>query len=54
MGGKGRASQEADGRARHRKLIPNMPEHRLEPLMEKFTKAVSVAGVFPSAIATSE
>ena len=27
-------------------LIPNMPEHRLEPLMTAFTKAVSQAGQF--------
>ena len=27
-------------------LIPNMPEHRLAPLMEKFAEAVSNAGVF--------
>src|SRR5271163_5016953 len=27
-------------------LIPNMPEHRLTPLMEKFAEAVSGAGVF--------
>jgi hypothetical protein len=35
-------------------LIPNMPEHRLTPLMEKFAEAVSDAGVFPSAIANSK
>jgi Transposase DDE domain len=35
-------------------LIPNMPEHRLRPLMEKFAEAVSRTGVFPIAIATSE
>ena len=35
-------------------LIPNMPEHRLMPLMEKFAEAVSEAGVFPSAIAASK
>jgi hypothetical protein len=35
-------------------LIPNMPEHRLTPLMEKFAKAVSGAGIFPSAIAASK
>jgi hypothetical protein len=35
-------------------LIPNMPEHRLRPLMEKFAEAVSDAGVFPSAIAASK
>jgi hypothetical protein len=35
-------------------LIPNMPEHRLTPLMEKFAEAVSGAGLFPSAIAASE
>jgi len=27
-------------------LIPNMPEHRLAPLMQNFAKAVSEAGVF--------
>jgi len=27
-------------------LIPNMPEHRLVPLMEKFTEAVSKTGLF--------
>lgn len=27
-------------------LIPNMPEHRLTPLMQTFTKAVATAGVF--------
>ena len=27
-------------------LIPNMPEHRLAPLMQNFAKAVSKAGVF--------
>ena len=26
-------------------LIPNMPEHRLAPLMQKFTKAVATAGM---------
>jgi hypothetical protein len=31
-------------------LIPNMPEHRLAPLMEKFAEAVSKAGVFIPAI----
>jgi len=32
-------------------LIPNMPEHRLLPLIEKFAQAVSNAGVFIPAIA---
>ena len=27
-------------------LIPNMPEHRLAPLMQNFAKAVSKTGVF--------
>ena len=27
-------------------LIPNMPEHRLTPLLEKFADAVSSAGLF--------
>jgi hypothetical protein len=35
-------------------LIPNMPEHRLTPLMEKFAEAVSGAAVFPSAVATAK
>ena len=35
-------------------LIPNMPEHRLTPLMKKFADAMSGAGVFPSAIAAAK
>jgi hypothetical protein len=35
-------------------LIPNMPEHRLTPLMEKFAKVVAGTGAFPSAIAASK
>jgi hypothetical protein len=35
-------------------LIPNMPEHRLTPLMEKFAEALSSTGLFPTAIAASE
>ena len=31
-------------------LIPNMPEHRLLPLIEKFAETVSNAGVFIPAI----
>ena len=31
-------------------LIPNMPEHRLVPLMEKFAEAVSRTGLFQAAI----
>jgi len=27
-------------------LIPNMPEHRLTPLMQNFAKAVATVGVF--------
>jgi hypothetical protein len=27
-------------------LIPNMPEHRLAPLIEKFSAAVANAGAF--------
>jgi hypothetical protein len=34
-------------------LIPNMPEHRLMPLMEKFAGAVPGADVLPSAVAAS-
>ena len=29
-------------------LIPNMPHHRLAPLMERFNEAVSKAGLFSS------
>jgi hypothetical protein len=29
-------------------LIPNMPQHRLTPLMEKFAEAVSRTGLFPT------
>ena len=35
-------------------LIPNMPEHRLAPLMQKFAEAVSKAGVFIPKIAGAE
>jgi len=28
-------------------LTPNMPEHRLAPLMQNFAKAVSNVGLFP-------
>ena len=35
-------------------LIPNMPEHRLTPLMEKFAEAVSRTGLFPTAIVASK
>ena len=35
-------------------LIPNMPEHRLMPLIEKFADAVAKAGVFMPAIAITE
>ncbi len=35
-------------------LMPNMPEHRLMPLMEKFAGAVAKAGVFMPAIAIAE
>jgi hypothetical protein len=31
-----------------------MPEHRLEPLMEKFAQAVSRMGLFPTADAGSK
>ena len=34
-------------------LIPNMPEHRLAPLMKKFAEAVSKTGLLPQSIATS-
>jgi hypothetical protein len=29
-------------------LIPNMPKHRLAPLMERFAEAVSGTGLFPA------
>ena len=32
-------------------LIPNMPEHRLTPLMKKFAEAVPKTGLFPASIA---
>ena len=35
-------------------LIPNMPEHRLAPLMEKFAKAVAGTGLFPAITAGSK
>jgi hypothetical protein len=35
-------------------LIPNMPEHRLTPLMQKFADAVSRTGLLPKAIVASE
>ena len=34
-------------------LIPNMPEHRLAPLMQKFAEAVSKTGLLSQSIATS-
>jgi hypothetical protein len=35
-------------------LIPNMPEHRLVPLMQKFNEAVSSVAVFGAAIAMTK
>jgi hypothetical protein len=35
-------------------LIPNMPEQRLAPLMEKFAEAVSTAGVFAPRLAITK
>jgi hypothetical protein len=35
-------------------LIPNMPEHRLAPLTEKFAEAVSNTGVFIPKFAASQ
>jgi hypothetical protein len=35
-------------------LIPNMPEHRLKPLMEKFAEAVTGTGFFQAAIVVSK
>jgi hypothetical protein len=35
-------------------LIPNMPEHRLRPLMEKFAEALAKTGMFMTAIPASK
>ena len=35
-------------------LIPNMPEHRLTPLLDKFAEAVSRTGLFPTAAVSSK
>ena len=35
-------------------LIPNMPENRLKPLMEKFAETVAKTGLFPIAIEASK
>ena len=35
-------------------LIPNMPEHRLAPLMQAFNAAVANAAVFASALAMAK
>jgi hypothetical protein len=35
-------------------LIPNMPEHRLKPLMEKFGEALTKTGLFPTASSASK
>ena len=35
-------------------LIPNMPEHRLKPLMQTFAEAVTGTGLFQAAIAASK
>ena len=35
-------------------LIPNMPEHRLLPLMRKFNEVVSTAGAFGAALAQAK
>jgi len=35
-------------------LIPNMPKHRLAPLMKSFAEAVSIAGLFVPKIADSK
>ena len=35
-------------------LIPNMPEHRLAPLIETFAKAISSTGVFEPSLAVSK
>lgn len=33
-------------------LIPNMPEHRLAPLIEKFAEALATAGFFKPTLAS--
>ena len=35
-------------------LIPNMPEHRLLPLMQNFAHAVAKAGMFSTAVSASK
>jgi hypothetical protein len=35
-------------------LIPNMPQHRLTPLIEKFAEAVAAAGLFPMTVVPSK
>jgi hypothetical protein len=35
-------------------LIPNMPEHRLLPLLQAFNTAVANAGVYASALAVTK
>jgi hypothetical protein len=35
-------------------LIPNMPEHRLKPLMEKFAEAMARTGLFQTAVVASK
>jgi hypothetical protein len=35
-------------------LIPNMPQHRLLPLMQKFNQAVSNAGMFTPQLAMAQ
>jgi len=35
-------------------LIPNMPKHRLLPLMRKFNEAVSTAATFGAAFAMAK
>jgi hypothetical protein len=35
-------------------LIPNMPQHRLTPLIEKFAEAVSGTGPFPMTVVPSK
>jgi hypothetical protein len=35
-------------------LIPNMPQHRLTPLIEKFAEAVAATGLFPMTVVPSK
>jgi hypothetical protein len=34
--------------------IPNMPQHRLAPLVEKFAEAMAATGLFPMTVVPSK